>query len=92
MEYSGFVFSFAGGLFLFITLTHLVSQSILISLKIRYINTAIITRIYNVLKIWVNGVKTEEQTELCAIVYNDYTLWKPFKYTFFQTHGIWFYW
>lgn len=25
MEYSGFVFSFAGGLFLFITLTHLVS-------------------------------------------------------------------
>ncbi|KAF0759773.1 zinc transporter ZIP8-like isoform X2 [Aphis craccivora] len=26
MEYSGFVFSFAGGLFLFITLTHLVSQ------------------------------------------------------------------
>lgn len=26
MEYSGFVFSFAGGLFLFITLTHLVSS------------------------------------------------------------------
>lgn len=92
MEYSGFVFSFAGGLFLFITLTHLVSQSILITFKIRYINIAIITRIYNILQLWVNVVKTKEWTELCAIVCNDYTVWKRFKYTFFQTHGFWFYW
>lgn len=74
MEYSGFVFSFAGGLFLFITLTHLVSQSILIALKIRYINIAIITPIYNILQITVNGVKIKKQTELWAIVCNYYTV------------------